>query len=138
MRLYRTPALSNICTSCLQVQKRRNVAASCLHESPTLRRSFSSASPLRDVSSKKDIAKSGESSQDDPKEEGAFSRKLAELAEDAILEGGKSAQKNIQEAGFSEELRIQLEERVKAAAFKSENAAAFSVVNMPVSASYRK
>jgi hypothetical protein len=134
MRLHRTSSLSDICVSCLRAQKRRNLAASRLKESSTIRKSFSSASPLReDASSQKDIPKAGESSHDDQKEEGAFSRKLAEMTEDAILEGGKSAQRNMQEAGFSEDLRKQLEERVKAAAFKSEKAAAFSVLDMPVS-----
>lgn len=61
-----------------------------------------------------------------------MSRRLAEMTEQAMLEGGRSARKSIQEAGFSEELKQQLEERVKASAFKSENAAAFSAVNMPV------
>jgi hypothetical protein len=54
------------------------------------------------------------------------------MTEDAILEGGRSARRNIEHAGFSEELKQQLEERVKAASFKSEHAAAHSILDMPV------
>lgn len=54
------------------------------------------------------------------------------MTEDAMLEGGRSARRNIEHAGFSEELKKQLEERVAAAAFKSEHAAAHSIVDMPV------
>lgn len=49
-----------------------------------------------------------------------------------MLEGGRSAQRNIAQAGFSEDLKKQLEERVKAASFKSEHAAAHSLLDMPV------
>jgi hypothetical protein len=61
-----------------------------------------------------------------------MARRLSQMTEDAILEGGRSGQRNIEHAGFSEELKRQLEERVKAASFKSEYAAAHSVLNMPV------
>lgn len=70
------------------------------------------------------------------KEEGALSRRLSEMTEEALLEGGRSAQKNIEAAGFSDDLKAQLEEKIKTSTFKSENAAAFSVVNMPVSTTY--
>ncbi|KAJ5157123.1 uncharacterized protein N7482_008223 [Penicillium canariense] len=63
-----------------------------------------------------------------------MSRRLSQMTEDAILEGGRSARRNIEHAGFSEDLKKQLEERVKAASFKSEHAAAHSILNMPASA----
>lgn len=66
------------------------------------------------------------------KDEGAMSRRLSQMTEDAVLEGGRSAQRNIEHAGFSEDLKRELEERVKAASFKSENAAAHSILSMPV------
>ena len=55
------------------------------------------------------------------------------MTEDAMLEGGRSARRNIDQAGFSEDLKKQLEERVLAASFKNEHAAAFSILDMPVS-----
>ncbi|KAJ5085957.1 hypothetical protein N7532_010728 [Penicillium argentinense] len=77
--------------------------------------------------------------QDKPREEDeegqrAMSRRLEKMTEDAILEGGRAARRNIEHAGFSEDLKRQLEERVKAASFKSEHAAAHSILDMPASA----
>lgn len=65
-------------------------------------------------------------------EQGAMARRLSQMTDDAILEGGRSAHRNIKHAGFSEDLKQQLEERVKAASFKSEHAAAHSILDMPV------
>lgn len=69
---------------------------------------------------------------EEEKEGGAMARRLSQMTEDAILEGGRSARRNIEHAGFSEDLKRQLEERVKAASFKSEYAAAHSILDMPV------
>lgn len=44
----------------------------------------------------------------------------------------KSDRKLMQDAGFSEELKRKLEERIAQTAFKAENQQAFSEVNMPV------
>lgn len=65
-------------------------------------------------------------------EQGALSRKLSEMTEDAMLEGGRSARRNMEQAGFSEDLKKQLEERIAASSFKNEYAAAHSIVDMPV------
>ena len=73
-----------------------------------------------------------EDTKDEEKEKGAMARRLSQMAEDALLEGGSSARRNIEHAGFSEELKQQLEERVKAASFKSENPIAHSILDMPV------
>lgn len=62
-----------------------------------------------------------------------MSRRLSQMTEDAMLEGGRSARRNIENAGFSEDLKKQLEERVLASSFKSEHAAAHSILDMPVS-----
>ena len=61
-----------------------------------------------------------------------MARRLSQMTEDAMLEGGRSAQRNMEAAGFSEDLKKQLEERVKAASFKSEFAAEHSILDMPV------
>ncbi|OJJ86523.1 DnaJ family domain-containing protein [Aspergillus glaucus CBS 516.65] len=63
-----------------------------------------------------------------------MARRLSEMTEDALLEGGRSARKNIQEAGFSEDLKAKLEERLAGSTFKNEYAAAHSIVDMPESA----
>lgn len=67
---------------------------------------------------------------------GAMARRLSQMTEDAMLEGGRSVQRSVQQAGFSEDLKRQLEERVKAASFKSEHAAAHSILDMPVCADH--
>ncbi|KAJ6000566.1 hypothetical protein N7481_000975 [Penicillium waksmanii] len=72
--------------------------------------------------------------QEEEKEQSAMSRRLSQMTEDAMLEGGRSARRNIENAGFSEDLKRQLEERVLASSFKSEHAAAHSILNMPTSA----
>lgn len=61
-------------------------------------------------------------------------RRLSEMTEQAMVEGGRSAQRNIEQAGFSEDLKKRLQERIAATAFKNEHAAAHSIVNMPESA----
>jgi hypothetical protein len=63
-------------------------------------------------------------------EQGAMSRRLSEATEDALLEGGRAGRKAIEEAGFSEELKQRLLERVEASKFRSENAAAFAEAGM--------
>ncbi|PYH41435.1 DnaJ family domain-containing protein [Aspergillus saccharolyticus JOP 1030-1] len=63
-----------------------------------------------------------------------MARRLSAMTEEAMLEGGRSARKNLESAGFSEELKKQLEERVAAAAFQSQYASAHSIVDMPASA----
>lgn len=59
-------------------------------------------------------------------------RRLAEMAEETMETGGRSSRKVMSEAGFSEELKKQLEERITQSTFRSENAAAFSQIDMPV------
>lgn len=64
--------------------------------------------------------------------EGAMTRRLTAMTEQAQEEGGSSAQKNLQGAEFSEELKKKLEERIATSSFKSQHAAAFSLKDMPV------
>ncbi|KAE8441666.1 hypothetical protein EG329_004587 [Mollisiaceae sp. DMI_Dod_QoI] len=69
------------------------------------------------------------SSNDEP-EQGAMSRRLSQATEEALLEGGRAGRKAVEEAGFSEELKQKLLERVEASKFRSENAAAFAEAEM--------
>jgi hypothetical protein len=57
---------------------------------------------------------------------GAMSRRLADATEDAILEGGRAGRKAVDEAGFSEELKQRLLDRIQTNTFRSENASAFA------------
>ena len=54
-----------------------------------------------------------------------MSRRLEEATEDAILEGGRAGRKAVEEAGFSEELKNRLLEKVRHSRFRSENAQSF-------------
>ena len=65
-------------------------------------------------------------------EPGAMSRRLAEMTDEMIEQGGCSAQKAVGESGFSEELKRRLEARILDSQFKSENPTAFAQLNMPV------
>jgi hypothetical protein len=61
-----------------------------------------------------------------------MSRRLSEMVEETVDTGSKSDRKLMQDAGFSEELKRKLEERIAQTAFQAENQQAFSEVNMPV------
>ncbi|CAL3963312.1 unnamed protein product, partial [Diplocarpon coronariae] len=64
------------------------------------------------------------------RKQGAMSRRLFEATEEALLEGGRAGRKAVEEVGFSEDLKNELLERVKAAKFRSENAEAFAEAGM--------
>ncbi|KUJ15129.1 uncharacterized protein LY89DRAFT_735262 [Mollisia scopiformis] len=59
-----------------------------------------------------------------------MSRRLSEATEDALLEGGRAGRKAVEEAGFSEELKQKLLEKVAASSFRSESASAFAEAEM--------
>jgi hypothetical protein len=65
-------------------------------------------------------------------EEGAMTRRLAEMVEETIDTGSKSDRKLMQDVGFSDELKKQLEERIAQTAFAGQNQQATSQVKMPV------
>lgn len=71
-----------------------------------------------------------------PTEPGAMSRRLSEMTEEAIEQGGRSLRKSVETGGFSDELKQQLEARIKErepAAFRQQNSTAASMVlSMPV------
>lgn len=61
-----------------------------------------------------------------------MSRRLSEMTEDMVDTGGKSAARIVETAGFSEDLRKQLEERVAGKSFRHENQRALLEHEMPV------
>ena len=63
-----------------------------------------------------------------------MSRRLADMSEEALETGGRSARKAVSEAGFSEDLKQQLEDRIKDAGFRSQNAQAFATAGLSSSA----
>lgn len=123
----RSSLLCTQCTACLQTQ--RSLAPISIRTSIRNPRAFST-SPLRENTKPNNGVGSTEAKE--AKEEGALSRRLSEMTEEALLEGGRSARKNIQEAGFAEDLKRELEEKLKASTFRSDNAQAFSMLDIPV------
>ncbi|KAL8917105.1 MAG: hypothetical protein Q9208_008144 [Pyrenodesmia sp. 3 TL-2023] len=65
---------------------------------------------------------------------GAMSRRLSEMTEQSLEHGGRPTQKVIHEAGFSKELKRQLEAKIADSNFRTENPAAFAQLDMPSSA----
>ncbi|MCJ1396009.1 hypothetical protein MMC18_008895 [Xylographa bjoerkii] len=63
-----------------------------------------------------------------------MSRRLEDMTEWTVEEGGGGARKYVEEAGFSEELKRRLEARIADSSFKSANPAAFAQIDMPSSA----
>ncbi|KAL8667067.1 MAG: hypothetical protein Q9202_000989 [Teloschistes flavicans] len=60
-----------------------------------------------------------------------MSRRLSEMTDDNIEQGGRAARKAIKEAGFSDDLKRRLEAKIADSNFRTENPAAFSQVDMP-------
>ncbi|KAJ9149381.1 DUF1992 domain-containing protein [Pleurostoma richardsiae] len=54
-----------------------------------------------------------------------MARRLEEATEDALLSGGRSGRRAVEDAGFSEELKNRLLDKLADASFRAENAAAF-------------
>ena len=65
-------------------------------------------------------------------ETGSMSKRLEQMTLESLEQSGRSAEKTIEEAGFSEELKIRLLEKVKDNKFKSDNPVAFAQTSMPV------
>lgn len=63
-----------------------------------------------------------------------MARRLEQATEDALLTGGRAGQRAVQEAGFSEELKEKLLDRVQDAKFRNQFAGAFAQAGMPASA----
>ncbi|KAI6887760.1 hypothetical protein KC360_g1155 [Hortaea werneckii] len=68
------------------------------------------------------------------KGQGALSRRLAQMSEESLETGGRSAKKAVEEAGFSQDLKDELEAKIANASFKSEYANAFAEANLPSNA----
>lgn len=120
----RTPA-SLTCARCSRV---RIQASSLRLGVPAFRHASDSNSPPKPV---------GDGDASEPRDEklqGAMTRRLKELSEESLETGGRSARKAVEEAGFSEDLKRELEKKIADASFRSDNASAFAQVNMPASA----
>jgi len=101
-----------------------------------LYRAFSSTLPPREQqSAAQQVNVDDEQNEQEKQSEGtrAMSRRLADMTDETLGSGGRTARKVVEEAGFSEELKKRLEARIQDKTFRSENPAAFAQINMPVS-----
>jgi hypothetical protein len=97
-----------------------------------VQRTLSTCSPLSAEQAAVPKNEDDNVTKDTQQERGAMSRRLSEMAEECMDTGSKSDRKLMEDAGFSEELKRTLEERIAQTAFKAEHQQAFSEVNMPV------
>jgi hypothetical protein len=108
-----------------------NISSICTSKRPSPRH-LSAVSQRRNADSKANESNEIKRPEDEPKKESAMGRRLSEMTEQAMLEGGRSARRNMEHAGFSDDLKKELEERIAAAAFRSEHATAHAIASMPV------
>lgn len=115
------------CARCLRIKRPRNrLVAGQL----ATRRLFADAATQRkDVSDKQEQGEEQKLAAKDEENEGAFTRRMRAMSEEALESGGHGARKAVEEAGFSAELKAQLEQRIAAASLQSPE------VSLPASAS---
>lgn len=63
-----------------------------------------------------------------------MARRLEQMSEEMLESGGRGALKTVEEAGFGEDLRRQLQDRIAGANFRNENAQALAQAQLPTSA----
>ncbi|KAK4553091.1 hypothetical protein LTR86_009818 [Recurvomyces mirabilis] len=105
-----------ICARCLRVR----VWRADLSLRKSTRYASTATAPQQDDANGPAGAHGGE------EERGALSRRLEQMSEESLESGGRSARKAVEEAGFGDDLKRQLEEKIAAASFRSENANAFA------------
>lgn len=121
---------SYTCARCLRSKRPRNRLIPGQLAPGGGRRQFADAATQRkDDTDKQEQREEQNPLVKDEKAEGAFTRRMRSMSEEALESGGHGARKAVEEAGFSAELKAQLESRIAAASLQSPE------VNLPVSAS---
>jgi hypothetical protein len=121
-------SIARTCSICLQALP---VRATTLSPQAAALRTIQTAAPLApgQAVARKDGRDEG---QKIGQEEGAMTRRLVEMTEESVDIGGLSAARNVEAAGFSNELKKQLESRIADSAFRSQNQRAFAETELPV------
>ncbi|KAJ4381529.1 hypothetical protein N0V86_002889 [Didymella sp. IMI 355093] len=118
------------CARCLRANRPRNRLVHVQLATKASKRRFADAATQRqDDSDKQDHKGEQQAAMKDEEEEGAFTRRMRSMSEEALESGGHGARKAVEEAGFSPDLKAQLEQRIAAASIQSPE------VNLPASAS---
>ena len=122
-------AVTWTCSTCLRAQGTSAIKLSKPQAHP---RTFTSRSPLEAAENNAQHNRNKEDKSYAASERGVMSQRLANMAEEAMETGGRSSRKVMEDAGFSEELKKQLEARIATSGFKTANQQAISQVDMPV------
>ncbi|KAF2036621.1 hypothetical protein EK21DRAFT_95866 [Setomelanomma holmii] len=123
------------CTRCLRAQRRSpqllSLRALLVNSSRTYANAAVQQKDDQDGEHQQTSARSAgqQNVSAEDKEEGAFTQRMRQMSEEALESGGHGARKAIEEAGFSADLKAQLEQRIAAANLRSSEAA------LPASAS---
>lgn len=118
------------CAHCLRANRPPNrLVAVQLGASGSRRRFADAATQRQDEVDKQEQRGEPQLAVKSEEEEGAFTRRMRSMSEEALESGGHSARKAVEEAGFSTELKAQLEQRIASASLQAPE------VNLPASAS---
>lgn len=118
------------CSACLRAHARQRAFAAYRAQW----RAFSAAAQVRDEQQADRKSRDSAEKAGSDGEKGAMSRRLAEMAEETMDTGSSSDRKMMTDAGFSDDLKKQLEERIAQTTFQAENQQILSQVSMPSSA----
>ncbi|RKK14726.1 hypothetical protein BFJ68_g12943 [Fusarium oxysporum] len=110
-----------VCRRCLQVSRQPRTLPPAHYT--TQAGASKTEDQQQDKTAKKGEQESGENTVE--KELGPLARRLEEATEEALFTGGRAGRRAVEDAGFSEELKERLLNKIADANFKSENASAF-------------
>lgn len=119
-----------VCSACIRAHTRRRAFAAY----QARERAFSVTAQAHDQPARHHEPGESRKSSDENVGQGAMSRRLADMAEETMDSGSASDRKIMADAGFSDELRKQLEDRIAQTSFAAENQQALSQASMPSSA----
>jgi hypothetical protein len=110
------------CASCLRANRRPNRLRTVANPTRNIANAATQQKEPEVEQHEQAQAKNLDLGGGEEKEEGALTRRLREMSEEALESGGHGALKAVEEAGFSAELKAQLEQRIAAANFRSSEA----------------
>ncbi|KAF4342564.1 hypothetical protein FBEOM_3482 [Fusarium beomiforme] len=111
-----------VCRRCLQASRQPRALPSAHYS--TQAGEVKAQDQQHDNKTEKGEAK--DDKKDKEKELGPMARRLEEATEEAIFTGGRAGRRAVEDAGFSEELKERLLNKIADATFKSANASAFA------------
>ncbi|KAJ4864435.1 hypothetical protein T069G_00965 [Trichoderma breve] len=112
---------SSLCQKCLQASARFGPQGARRYTSPANQLTGDESKTDQENTSKPD--NDGSSQESEP---GAMTRRLQEATEEALFSGGSSGRRAVQDAGFSDELKEKLLNKIADANFRQEFSSAFA------------